>query len=96
MKASQPAQQQLDFLNEPGFFDPRREEIIAALLKKERWRVDETAYYLRCSFSHVHNLIADGTLTGTNIARLPTSRPLYRIYRDSVLTFERQNTEGAR
>jgi hypothetical protein len=75
--------------------DPRRGHIIEALNTKERWRVDEAAYFLRCSERHILYLIEDGTLTATNIARLPDSRPCYRLYRDQIHTFERSRREGA-
>ena len=74
--------------------DPRRSARIAALLQRERWRVDEVAYYLRCSVGHVSNNIDCGNLAAINIATDPNTRPMRRVFRDSVLTFEKNRMEG--
>jgi hypothetical protein len=74
--------------------DPRRAERLLALMQRERWRPDEVAYYLRCSVSAVYEHIDVGNVSATNIAREPNSRPLYRVFRDSVLRFESKRMEG--
>jgi hypothetical protein len=80
----------------PSAWDKDRAAVIARLLRTEKWTVMEAAFYLRCVPGHITNLIDDGTLTATNTARLPDSRPVWRIYRDKVLAFEKSRIEGAK
>ena len=65
------------------------------LPNKEKIRVDEAARCLGCSRSHVFNLIEDGTLDASNIARAGTSKPLYRVFTASVRQFIESRREGA-
>ena len=80
----------------PPAWDNDREAVLRRLAKLERWTVQETAFFLRVSTDHVYNLIADGTVTATNVARLPDSIPLYRVDAASVRAFESSRLEGAK
>lgn len=79
----------------PEAWNADRPAKVRGLERAEKWTVAEAAFWLRCSPDHVLNLIYDGTITAHNIARLPTSVPLYRVSRDSVLAFEKSRAEGA-
>lgn len=79
----------------PPAWDADRDAVLRRLEQLEKWTVQETAFFLRCSTDHVYHLIQDGSVRAHNIARLPTSIPLYRVYRDSVRAFERSRMEGA-
>lgn len=91
----------------PDAWDADRPAKIRALLAKEKWTVAETAFYFDASGQHVvnslrlvqpgavHAAIDEGRLVAIDIARVPGSRPLYRIYRDSVLAFEKARRVGA-
>lgn len=91
----------------PAAWDADRPAKIRALMAKEKWTVAETAFYFDTSgqhivntfrivdATHVHNAIDEGRLVAIDIARVPGSRPLYRIYRDSVLAFEKARRVGA-
>lgn len=90
-----PTPQQLDLFDPRRAPDADRPQKIAALLNREKWRVDECAYYLRCGIQHIYDLILDGSVAATNIARDPNTRPLYRVMKDSILAFEKSRLEGA-
>lgn len=91
----------------PQAWDGDRPAKIRALLGKEKWTVAETAFYFDSSDQHivnsfrlvepsgVHSAVDQGHIVAIDIARIPGSRPLYRIYRDSVLAFERARRVGA-
>ncbi len=68
--------------------DPRREEIIAAMMTKERWRTDEVAYFLRRSEQHVMNLVDVGELDAKNDAADTRLRSAFIFFRDNVLSFD--------
>lgn len=67
----------------------------------------ETAFYFGTSDQHivnsfrlvsardVHAAVDEGRIVAIDIACVPGSRPLYRIYRDSVLSFEKARRVGA-
>lgn len=84
-------------LFDPHGDDPRREQIITAMMRREKWLVVETAYYLRCTRDHIYNLITEGQIDAFNIARRTGdgSRPEWRVVRDSVISFEKRRREGA-
>ncbi|GEM_PF-1529462 len=65
------------------------------LPNRERMRPDEVAQVLSCGKSHVYELIEDGSLDATNIARASSSRPTYRVFTASVRRFIESRREGA-
>lgn len=79
----------------PAAWEQNREAVLARLSRTEKWTITECAFFLRCSWQHISNLMAVRRIKWINIAAVPGSRPLYRIYRDSVLAFEQSGLEGA-
>lgn len=63
---------------------------------RERLRVAEVAKILDVTTQHVYNLILDGTLLATNIARNLDTRPDYRVFTSSIRSFLLSRCEGAK
>lgn len=80
-------------------WDPTPEELQRAVdaIPKERERIPVSfaARILDCSTQHVYNLIYDGTLPASNIARKPDSRPDYRVWTAGLRKFLTDRMEGA-
>lgn len=94
-----PNTDQLDMFADVRGADPvaTRKAIDAIPPNRERLRVDEVCMILNCCTpEHVYNLIYDGSLIAVNIARSPNTRPLYRVYSESLRQFLRTRMEGAR
>lgn len=70
--------------------DPSRAKRIAALLSRERWTPQEAAYYLVVDEDKIYKMLQAGEIVGYNIAPEEHAKPRYRIYRDTVLKFERE------
>lgn len=58
--------------------------------------IPETAAVLRCSETHVYNLIADGALTTTDIARDGSRKPKTRVPEDVAREFLAARTTNAK
>lgn len=55
--------------------------------RRTRLSVKEVCRILRCDSNHVYRLIDCGSLDAADIANPASSRPLYRVYRYSVVKF---------
>lgn len=60
----------------------------------ERVPVARAATILGCTTQHIYNLIFDGTLLATNIARSTDTRPEYRVFVKSIAQFIHDRMEG--
>lgn len=84
------------------FFDtwhPSRQQLQQmqdAIPAFEKVPVSRAALILSCSTQHVYNLILDGTLLATNIARNLDTRPDYRVFTSSIRSFLLSRCEGAK
>lgn len=63
---------------------------------RERVRVAEAAKILGVTSQHVYNLILDGTLPSTNVARHLNTRPEYRVFTAGLRKFISERMEGAK
>ncbi len=71
-----------------------RERLYGDIPQKTRLTVKEVCRRLQCDSNHVYRLIFDGTLSAANIARKESTRPIYRIYRWSLVGFLHNRREG--
>ena len=78
----------------PEAWNNDRAATLTRLARLEKWTIAETAFYLRCTCQHVSNLMDCGAIRATNISSVPGGRPLYRVYRESVLAREQAGAVG--
>ncbi len=86
---------QLDFFAQWNPTPAQLQRAVDALpVSRERVPVSMAATILGCTRQHIHNLIQDGTLAASNIARSSETRPEYRVWVSSIRKFLVDRLEG--